>query len=311
MPAILTHYTFGLSVIEAAKGYKEAFLVGNQGPDTFMAYGTNPFHKREDVKAIRPFGAFMHHEKIDEYYARMMEFADKSERKEVLYAYILGLFAHFSVDRACHPYIFYRSGFDEKGGLHGFYGFSHGKFEALVDKILGKRKGTYIRPDKAVALDEEEAKEISRMWAYAAPDKLDDMAFYRCLEDFQSAERMLWTRTGLKRILFRALGKYSTAYSQSHPRFIQKYKKLDLLNDEHSEWKDPCTEVASTKSFEELLDEAREAYKDLLAIVEEGSKKEGKSEMKAKLKQWVKDIDHDGMPYGSSKKVQCLCWKKK
>ena len=88
MPAILTHYTFGLSVLDAAKGHKEAFLVGNQGPDTFMAYGTNPLNKRGDVKAIRPFGAFMHHEPIDEYYARMM--AAAPEMRRLLQAIING-----------------------------------------------------------------------------------------------------------------------------------------------------------------------------------------------------------------------------
>lgn len=276
-----------------------------------MAYGTNPFNKRADKKEINPFGSFMHCQRIDEWYGPMCDYADKSEDKELLYEYIYGAFCHFAVDRACHPYIFYRSGFSEDGKLHGFYGFSHGKFEAIADKTLGKKKGTYIRPDKAIRMDEEQVKKISKMWAAISRGKLDEMAFFRCYEDFVFAEKMLWTPTGLKRPFFRLLGKYSAAYSQSHPRFLCKYKKIDVLNERKAKWLDPVTGEESHESFEELLSKANEAIAALKPMLEKRKKEGHYQGFDEELREWVGGRDHDGTPFGGLKVHQALCFKKK
>ena len=310
MPAILTHYTFAIAHLNGIAD-KEAFLLGNQGPDTFMAYGTNPFRKRKDYQKIRPFGGFMHQSHIEDYYVSMLEYASPSPHKEMLFSYIEGLFAHYAVDRNCHPYIFFRSGFDQNGELHGFYAFNHGKFEAIVDKLLTKKRGTFIKPRKAIAIAKSKVIEISKMWHAAAPDILDGEAFLRAYQDFVFAEKMLYTPTGLKRPLFRMMGKYSTAYAQSCPRFLKKYHILDLLNEGHNPWKDPATFDIHNESFEDLLllssSDLAEIRPTLLEAMKEGA---DFTDIKRKIAVWSKNINHDGTPFGEKKRDYVLCWSK-
>ena len=152
MPAVIVHDTFALEMIpEDEKPYIAAVRSGTQGPDLFMAYGKNPFKKREDAKEIRPWGTVMHHTPVEDVYGKMMEYANTKEagEKELLYAYIDGLLMHFSVDRVCHPYVFYRTGFDEKGGtaevIYGVLSGAPGAVTMLfankfIDRVGGMKK---------------------------------------------------------------------------------------------------------------------------------------------------------------------------
>ena len=77
MPAVIVHDTFALEMIpEDEKPYIAAVRSGTQGPDLFMAYGKNPFKKREDAKEIRPWGTVMHHTPVEDVYGKMMEYAN-------------------------------------------------------------------------------------------------------------------------------------------------------------------------------------------------------------------------------------------
>ena len=87
MPAILVHYTFALSAIpEEDIPFRDVVNLGSQGPDAFMAYGTVPWKKREEVKKIRQWGHTMHALPVESVYLKMMEYADSSPHKDMLYA---------------------------------------------------------------------------------------------------------------------------------------------------------------------------------------------------------------------------------
>ena len=54
MPGILAHYTFAKRYLpEEELPWEGAVLAGTQGPDPFMAYGTNPLRPRKDKKDVR------------------------------------------------------------------------------------------------------------------------------------------------------------------------------------------------------------------------------------------------------------------
>ncbi|MBO6285986.1 MAG: zinc dependent phospholipase C family protein [Bacilli bacterium] len=306
MPAILSHYTFALSAIpEDEKPYKTLVNLGSQGPDTFMAYGSLPWVKREQVELIRGFGHTMHAIPIDKTYCKMMEYANQSPDKEMLYAYIDGLFMHYSVDRICHAYIFYRSGFDENGMLKGYWSWSHGAFEAVLDKVLATRKGTYRKLDECIRCDDDQIQIISKMWAYAAPVEIGENAFYWSYLDFVGAEKMLYTPHGLKRPLFRLIGKYSTPWAQSHPLFIHKFDKMDVENNAHSEWKDPCTGQVHHESMDDMLEMALKDYQEVHGLLFKA--KEG-VDVRNEITAWTKNLNHEAMPIGMQKKYHGLCW---
>ena len=135
MPGILAHYTFAKRYLpEEELSWEEAVLAGTQGPDPFMAYGTNPLRPRKDKKDVNPWGELMHHTPIENVYGPMLSEAQKAEgeQREFLFAYLDGLLMHFSLDRIVHPYVFYRTGFDENGKYAGIYIYYHGFFETLI-----------------------------------------------------------------------------------------------------------------------------------------------------------------------------------
>ena len=84
MPAILLHYTFVKENTNNDK-YFSLTALGGQGPDPFFFYGYDKKKEREHKKEIRHFGSYLHHIDIADAYNHMMEYASKSENKELLY----------------------------------------------------------------------------------------------------------------------------------------------------------------------------------------------------------------------------------
>ena len=310
MPALLTHYIFALeSRTTSVSGFENAYALGNQGPDVFMPYGMVPWKKHDDTEEIRPVGAKLHHTKMVDCYGKMIGYALASPHQELLLSYLRGAFAHFALDRLAHAYIFYRSGFDEKGELHGFYKWSHGYFEACLDKALAKRKKMKKRPFKVLKCDKQEVEIISKMWQDCCPYPLKEDSFFLSWKDSISSMKLIQSRTGWKRpILKKIMGVTSQAYAQSMPGRIGKYEGLDFENLSHSEWKDPATGEIRTSSIDDLFAEAKLDLLELEKILE--AAKQGK-EFLTRLDAWEANLDHDGTPYGGSKRYYDLCWPKK
>ena len=310
MPALLTHYIFAKeSILPSLQGFENAYALGNQGPDVFMPYGMVPWRKHKDTEEIRPVGAKLHHTHMVDCYGKMIPYALSSPHRDLLLAYLRGAFAHYALDRLAHAYIFYRSGFDQNGELHGFYKWSHGYFEACLDKALSKRKKTKKRPHQVLACKKEEVAIISKMWKECCPYPLQEDSFYGSWRDYVSSMKLIQSRSGWKRpFLKKIMGVTSQAYAQSMPRKLGKYEGLDFENLGHREWKDPATGEVQTTSIDDLFVLAKEDLLELDKILEEA--RQGKDIDEA-LKQWERNLDHDGTPYDEEKRYQDLCWPKK
>ena len=307
MPALLVHYTSAVKIDEELHfKHFESLALGAQGPDTFMAYGTVPWHKREDKKIINPWGAKMHHTPVEDVYVKMMSYATKQAEKDVLFDFIEGLFLHFALDRVMHPYIFARTGFDEKGELHGFYKWSHGFFEAILDKDFSKRHGTYQKTWKVLACPKDDLKAISKMWYACAPYPLKEDSFEKSQIDYVSAMKMIYTHTGLRRPFLKLiLGKYSAGYAQSMPASTRRYSVLDVENKTHRMWRDPTSGRETNLSCDEMLEKALNEFKQVHVLIEKA--KQGDDVYDA-VKAWAANLDHDGTPYGEEKHYYSLCW---
>ncbi len=166
------------------------------------------------------------------------------------------------------------------------------------------------RSDRALpAIGDEDLLAISRMWAkgFEGIASLKDEGFAESYRDFQSVMRLLVSKTGVKRKLFRLLmGKTSKAYSLCLPPSLKPFAPLDVLNDGHAAWKDPTTLEEHRESVEDLFEEAAREQKDVLSILEMARKGEDTKEALAKLE---RDNDHDGGIYGQVKKEYRLCFE--
>ncbi|MCR5078765.1 MAG: zinc dependent phospholipase C family protein [Bacilli bacterium] len=307
MPALLTHYTFACKALpKDLEPYRSLVNLGTQGPDTFMAYGSLPWRKREKPLRVRNFGHAMHAIDVGPTYLKMMDYADSSENKDMLYAYIEGILMHYCVDRIMHAYIFYRSGVDENGQLTGYYSWSHGFFEAILDKVFARRRGTYKKLYRCILTEDSWAREVSKMWAASSPTPLEEDDFYLSYLDFVGAEKMLWNPHGIRHILFRLIGKYSVPNAQSHPFFMKKFKKMDVTNDKGNKWLNPSTGEEHHESIDEMFDMALKDYEYVHSLLERRRKGE---DIASELGEFTKVLCHEGHPIGVKKHLYKLCWE--
>ncbi len=307
MPAILTHYAFALKAIPSdLEPFKAAVNLGSQGPDPFMAFGTVPFKGRTEVDKVRGWGHVMHSLPVESVYLKMMDYADKQPERDLLYAYINGILMHYCLDRLMHAYIFYRSGVDQNGKLSGYYSWSHGAFEAILDKVLAKREGTYVKLSHCIITPNPDVIAISKMWAACSPTPLREDDFFLSYVDFVGAENLLYTPHGFKRPLFRLIGKYSTPWAQSHPLRMKRFAKMDVMNDAHAEWHNPATDEVHHESVMEIFNKALKDYEEVHRLVEE---RKGGKDISKEFKEWTLGLDHEGGPVGVKKVHYDLCWK--
>lgn len=308
MPAMLVHYCFVEEAVpEEEKKYLPAVRLGGQGPDPFFYAGVNPFTRTKDCKEIAKFGNWMHHVDLTDVYYKMIEYAIKSQARDLLLAYIDGLLMHYTVDRTFHPYIFAESGFDEDGKLTGYYKWSHGAYEALLDVEISRAKKHFMNPARCLKVNKKEAKEISLMWAAAAGNPLQANSYYQSWKAYRFAMNALWSRTGWKRVFFRLAGKHSLPMGMSYPHHIAKFRPMDQLNIAHRAWLNCVSKQVRTESFEDLWKLALKDYKRAHQVVKKARLFENS---KADLKKYVNGQDHDGFHVGAKKKVFDLCWNR-
>ena len=309
MPFVIVHDTFALENIpETEKPFLSAVRLGTQGPDPFMAHGMNPFQKRKDKQTVNPFGGYMHHIPLAPTYAKMLGYArnqDDEATRSLLFAYIDGLLMHFAVDRVCHPYVFYRSGFDGKGQLSGIHTYRHGIFESILDREYGLEHKTYIRPDKAMGtLGLDDVKKISIMWRECTTYKLPENGFYDAYVDYRNVLKMLWSPLGIKRFFFTfVLGKHGKGISLTHPskRRAKKYLSRDIQNKSKNIWRIPYSGEERNDSFDELIAQASRDYQEAHALLEKA--KEG-ADIEAELADWTASLNHDGVRFTQINRYQ-------
>ena len=298
MPGALAHFLFATRLEEPLD---EAFRLGTQGPDPFFFYGMVPWKKRIAAKEIQSLGEEIHRSDFAKQYAAMIFFAQhgaSEEERPHLLSYLKGVLAHYALDRTCHPYIFYRSGFDEQGLLTGHYSFAHKEFEALLDLTLSEEFHFSRSPSKAMKISKPLAKSLSLLWSKSGYENIGEETFLCAYQDYLTVENFLQSNTGWKRPIWKALNKEGAMYGFTYPHSAKKEKEKDVLNLSAKEWLDPCTGEKSCATFLDLMEKASEYYLKGLAIIEANLTLD---DTQRKLSSWEGSIDHDGSPYGVKK----------
>lgn len=303
MPAILSHYSFALP-FASHSSYPEAMLVGSQGPDPFFFFGQLPWKKRANQKGVDAFGRNLHHIDITDIYASLLDYAYSSSEKELLLSYIKGLFLHFALDRACHPFVFPRAGFSSDPILGKKFSAAHCLYETMVDSLISHQKGTYTtRPQKALSIDDKEILAISKMWSVCNKKtvdnpSIDDLSFFYSVKDYRSSLRMTNTPHLLSSWFIPLItGKESLPAQMNIPKSLpKKYKDVDFLNLKKKPFLDYLDGMKRNDSWMEDEEKAKEASARFLSLCD----KWGSSESdKATLKALVDSHNHDGTPIGA------------
>lgn len=217
MPAILSHHLFGRALLTrqndpafVTREARDAFLLGNQGPDPLF-YAT----RTPSMVAIKKLGVSMHREYIEDYLKMWQEMLKRLRIKdyvyEVLQAYIYGFLSHYALDRALHPLVYaYQEALCTAGvsGLTPHDGsFVHGQIEADLDsyflyKLTGRTIEEYHIPKQVLYSNEASLSSIDTLYRAASRlyhIKVPRGVFSKSVKDMRVLVQLLYSPGGTKR----------------------------------------------------------------------------------------------------------------
>ena len=143
MPGFITHLTFGEQTLSFLKSnntktllekHNNVFNLGLQGPDIFF------YHIPAYIFYKKNIGNVMHRSKTMLFFDALLDGRNNFDNvidQNVCDAYIIGFIGHYTLDVACHPYIYYRSDHFNNLKRSGIYDFGkHVSLETDIDHII-------------------------------------------------------------------------------------------------------------------------------------------------------------------------------
>jgi hypothetical protein len=288
MPAILSHHILGRSVLAKlesdsynSRDERDAFLLGNQGPDPLF-YSTFS----TQLVNIKTLGSRMHGEQVEqvlETWRNMLSSFRPGERR-ILEAYISGFLCHFALDRAAHPLIFaYQNAITAAGvpGLNADSGsFVHGQIEADLDvyllyKLTGRTIGEYVIPKQVLYSSDEALALIDKLYVAAAKIyKLDvpGNAFSLSVRDMRLVVKISYSPGGTRRNILGRLERLVRPHSllQAMSHRSEAYIACWYANESHQDWIHPGTGATNNAAYLDLFNQAVDTAVSDIVIFEIG-----------------------------------------
>ncbi len=157
MPGLITHLLCSHQMInevnqdlrEIIKNYPASYYLGSQGPDIFFYYLPG-FLNPQTLN----LGLLLHKHSTQEYLIALLDNSKmlSTERRKIAIAYISGYLSHYGLDSKTHPYIYYKSGFKQKGQIITSmkHSLQHRKLETTIDTLLLKNLTNKKPSDKSL-----------------------------------------------------------------------------------------------------------------------------------------------------------------
>ena len=275
MPAILTHDFFGQDVYAAHSHVigksideKDAFLLGNQGPDPLFYLVLSP-----SMKQFFGLGSAMHHDAPSKLIAALEESLQVLEEHElpVGRAYALGFLCHYSLDRAMHPLVYCQQYAICDAGIDGLNRSQENEVHAEIEReydemVLFSKLGRTIRSyrpfEEALHASEHTLQTIGKMYTFVAMKAYRTFPpvdlFVSAVHDFRRMQRLFYSPNGtmqsaLNIIETRVLNRQFSFYkSMSHRDNATRVSDFD--NRMRHPWENPYTHEVSTQSFWDIFD---------------------------------------------------------
>ena len=288
MPAILTHDFFGKDVYAAHSHVigktideRDAFLLGNQGPDPLFYSILSP-----SLKEFFGIGGTMHHETPTKLLLALKESLDvlSDDERPVGRAYALGFLCHYSLDRAMHPLVYCQQYAICDAGIEGLDRSQgnevHAEIEREYDEMvlfskLGRTIRTYRPYEEVLHASEETLQTIGKMYAFTLMKTYRVFApvdlFVSAVHDFRRAQRLFYSPAGnmqsmLNTVETRILNREFSFYkSMSHRDNATRVSDFD--NRMRRPWENPFTHETQTESFWDIFDGTKAtAYEAIAAF---------------------------------------------
>lgn len=253
---------------------QDYLFLGTQGPDPLFYMGIIPFKGLHLITAIKKIGNRLHKLDGKKLFRNLIEmsysidFGKNCEEQKRFQAFIFGQFAHYLLDRECHPYILYESGFDDNGRITGKYHYQHTFFESQIDYCLAKHyKVEYFlkRPGETIPNRFGPLKIIDRYFVPVLEKTFDvkrlpKKMYSNGVNNFRSW--ITYSNNGSKMRVF-LFGKTSLSATRLPSEVTE-----DVLNEKKELWLDPVSGEEHHESFLELHSKAYDIlarlYEDIM-----------------------------------------------
>lgn len=308
MPSLLTHQFFATRFIEAFKhefpfllDHYSVVTLGAQGPDPLFFYGHAPFSKRSNTEKINHLGNFLHAE--PKYLLDLMSLVNHDLTKVEL-SYLLGALTHYVLDRTVHPYVFYQTGFDQKGELVPPFQGAHAKFEVTFDVAVKQHYALdekLYHPAVTLGISDDVFPVLDALYVKAYPTLIEKGMFAEAIKDMQATYSFLYHASFFKKAFVALVtGKQSLPYNLIHPKVIKKDLAVSLLNLNHTSYQHPVTGKKATHHVDEFIDIALEDMRVLVPLIFSSDPMATKT---SRLIDFINSIDYDGKKVGSTMKI--------
>ena len=291
MPAMLTHDQFGQDAYGMAlevtdlftPDERDAFLLGNQGPDPLFYLLLLP-----PLEEFRVWGSRMHNERPSAVFCAMRQAVDglPAEERKVGRAYLAGFTCHYLLDRAIHPLVYFwergicQAGVSDLDLSDG--NIVHAEIERDLDEMVlfTKRNQTIksYRPYEQVLRGRDQTLAVlgdlyrdSAIGPFAEDEPTLNEVYPLAVYCFRLAQRMFWSPRGhkakaLARIEAPMLKKrYSLVRAMSHR--VRAELTSDFDNRERKPWRNPFTGEILNSSFWDLYEGALGEVPGALQVV--------------------------------------------
>lgn len=284
MPGFTTHYLFGwntyksLEYMKLKKVLREhhaAYSLGLQGPDVFFYFLPSYLVHADNIGSIaheKCTGTFLH------YLLESRKLFPDYEERQIAEAYIAGFLGHYVLDTHCHPYIYWKSRFEEKNArYHG----AHMRLEVDIDAELLQfykhRAPSRFRQESTILLTALQRRTIATILYYVYAKTYPELhigytTMRISIRSMQLGVRALRDSSGRKKVLIRKLESMILGYpllSSMIPSDSLNFS-FDPLNILHREWHNPWDKsLTSRDSLFDLIEEAQEKYVSILVQLDE------------------------------------------
>ncbi len=291
MPSVLTHYFFINDCLNEnypfLENEKDIAILGAQGTDPFYFYGG--LFKRSNKEEVYSFASLIHNSNPFELFNFFIQEANKidKEHRDYIYSYLFGLLNHYVLDRNTHPYVFYFSGIQE-----GFLK-KHQKFETNIDVLLRRFYNDYTTPYKAVKTNDIDLGLISNIYYnYSNAHNLDleEDTFEIARNDMYKIQKVLYSKSGLKKWFFKTFFKNQNPDNLSMPKRVED--NIDYLNLNKNLWQHPARNFKLNYSFLNLIEFAKKDFEKGAKIL---LKAYNNLDYEKDLKKFINNINHNGL----------------
>ena len=301
MPSLLTHYVFYKTI----NNNEDIGIIGTQGPDPFFYYG-NAIRITKRARELRAFGTFLHKQDPAITFKYLLEYILGSNKSEqpILINYLKGMLAHYILDKNCHPYIFYKSGFVTQKDNNKFKYFkNHANIESGIDVLIMDHFKNSTKTYEALRFNKKDLKIVSKMIYSLGKGCYKNKyikvnSFYKATKSMKFVNKFLFDKNGKKKQFFDKHLGFTPASPMCQPQL--KDIKLDFLNLNHKVWKDCVTNKNERKEdFYELFDTALLEFKKDFKIFDNILKGKEKPTF---VNTMFDEINHNGFKVGSEMK---------